>query len=159
MAMTTTDPAIQNAQVIRGLLKDIQGNLFQIAGLVAETQEAKGWTFRELAVWSEKEGLGFESNQRISQLLNWHHTVQVGGLPTAVAKIPSEWSLRLADSRELAARSVSFDAAVGDAEGPGWKLLHGDFRDRLEALEDGSVDAIITDPPYSAEALPMCLPR
>lgn len=34
-------------------------------------------------------------------------------------------------------------------------LLHGDFRDRLTALEPGSVDLIVTDPPYPKEDLPL----
>jgi site-specific DNA-methyltransferase (adenine-specific) len=32
---------------------------------------------------------------------------------------------------------------------------HGDFTTRLEDLEPGSVDAVITDPPYPAEHLPL----
>jgi 16S rRNA G966 N2-methylase RsmD len=38
-----------------------------------------------------------------------------------------------------------------DAAGTNWRMFHGDFRDRLADLPDGSVDLIITDPPYPAE--------
>jgi site-specific DNA-methyltransferase (adenine-specific) len=34
-------------------------------------------------------------------------------------------------------------------------MLHGDFRDRLEALPDGSVDLIVTGPPYPTADLPL----
>ena len=35
------------------------------------------------------------------------------------------------------------------------KILLGDFRDRLNALSDGSVDLILTDPPYPKDDLPL----
>jgi hypothetical protein len=41
------------------------------------------------------------------------------------------------------------------SEGPTWEVRHGDFRDVLSDLEPGSVDAIVTDPPYTADALPL----
>ena len=34
-----------------------------------------------------------------------------------------------------------------------WQMVHGDFRDVLAGLEPGSVDAIVTDPPYGDDAL------
>lgn len=43
----------------------------------------------------------------------------------------------------------------GDTEGVGWKLLLGDFRDRFTEIPDGSVTAIVTDPPYPEEYLPL----
>lgn len=46
-------------------------------------------------------------------------------------------------------------ASDGDAQGDGWKLLLGDFRDRLAELPAGSVNVIVTDPPYPAEYLPL----
>jgi hypothetical protein len=46
------------------------------------------------------------------------------------------------------------DATLPDYEGEdGLALLHGDFRDRLRELGNGTVDLIITDPPYPADAL------
>ncbi len=82
----------------------------------------------------------------------------------AVAEVPTDlgraavarWSERTAKAdEEAAARRAVFDAAVADAEGDGWKLLHGDFRERLAEVPDGSVDVIVTDPPYPAEFLPL----
>lgn len=34
--------------------------------------------------------------------------------------------------------------------GPGWELYQGDALDVLRGLPDGSVDAVVTDPPYTA---------
>ena len=62
---------------------------------------------------------------------------------------------RVAQENESKARRITMDGTVGDAEGEMWKMLHGEFQDRLAGLEDGSVDAIITDPPYSADFLPL----
>lgn len=68
----------------------------------------------------------------------------------------AKWCKRkTAHTEELDARATSFDATVADAEGDRWKMLHGDFRSRLSELEPGSVDIIITDPPYPAEFLPL----
>jgi hypothetical protein len=62
---------------------------------------------------------------------------------------------RVSYQREMKTRQPAFDASVSDAQGQHWKMQHGDFRDRLESLESASVDAIVTDPPYSADALPL----
>ncbi len=68
----------------------------------------------------------------------------------------AKWSDRASKiADESDARDASFDAAASDAAGDGWKMLHGDFRERLMELEPGSVDAIVTDPPYPAEFLPL----
>ena len=58
-----------------------------------------------------------------------------------------------AQQQEAEARSIQMADVPADAEGPGWRLLAGDFRDRLNELPDGSVDLIVTDPPYPAEFL------
>lgn len=48
------------------------------------------------------------------------------------------------------------DAEPADAADNGQvRLLHGDFRDRLGGLEPGSVDLIVTDPPYEKDELPL----
>ena len=60
---------------------------------------------------------------------------------------------RVAHQREQDARQVTLDAVKADAEGPGWELFCGEFQSRLGALEDGSVDAVIADPPYNADSL------
>jgi len=75
-----------------------------------------------------------------------------GVTPQAVSKIVQA---EKAKREEVKARESVFDAAASDATGDGWKLLHGDFRERLMELEPGSVDAIVTDPPYPAEFLPL----
>ncbi|HLW45140.1 MAG TPA: DNA methyltransferase [Acidimicrobiales bacterium] len=40
-------------------------------------------------------------------------------------------------------------------EGRAWEVRCGDFRDALADLPDASVDAIVTDPPYNAEGIPL----
>ena len=37
---------------------------------------------------------------------------------------------------------------VMDLQGEGWKVLAGSCLDRLKELEDNSIDAVVTDPPY-----------
>jgi 16S rRNA G966 N2-methylase RsmD len=68
----------------------------------------------------------------------------------------SSWAKRVTQTAEEAeARRVQADTIQPDAEGDGWKMLHGDFRERLAEVPDGSVDLIVTDPPYPAEFLPL----
>ena len=47
------------------------------------------------------------------------------------------------------------DPSVSDITSNEVSLLHGDFRERLTGLPDGSVDLIVTDPPYPKEDLPL----
>jgi 16S rRNA G966 N2-methylase RsmD len=56
---------------------------------------------------------------------------------------------------EANARTIKVDAVQADATGPGWRMLAGDFRERMAEIPDGSIDAIVTDPPYPAEFLPL----
>jgi len=56
---------------------------------------------------------------------------------------------------EQQAREIVMAPVVVDASGPGWRLLSGDFRERLMELPAGCVDLIITDPPYPNEFLPL----
>jgi hypothetical protein len=53
--------------------------------------------------------------------------------------------------------TVTEDGAEEDGaeEQVSYQLWHGDFRDRLTELEDGSVDLILTDPPYPKDDLPL----
>lgn len=62
---------------------------------------------------------------------------------------------REAERKEQAARETKLAPVVVDAQGDGWRMLAGDFRDRLAELPDGCVDLIVTDPPYPAEFLPL----
>jgi ParB-like chromosome segregation protein Spo0J len=41
------------------------------------------------------------------------------------------------------------------SEGPGWEIRTGDFRQVLADIPDQSVDAIVTDPPYNVEGMPL----
>jgi 16S rRNA G966 N2-methylase RsmD len=63
---------------------------------------------------------------------------------------------RQAQQQEQAAREIMLESELSaDAEGGHWRLLHGDFRQRLADLPDGCIDLIVTDPPYPAEFLPL----
>jgi 16S rRNA G966 N2-methylase RsmD len=62
---------------------------------------------------------------------------------------------RVAQAKEQAAREIKVAAVTVDHQGPGWRLLAGDFRERLLDLPAGSVDLIVTDPPYPNEFLPL----
>jgi ParB/RepB/Spo0J family partition protein len=62
--------------------------------------------------------------------------------------------------REWAERAAAAAAAAAEEEDEpglpdGVDIRLGDFRDALKDLEPGSVDAIITDPPYPAEFVPL----
>ena len=62
---------------------------------------------------------------------------------------------RVAQAQEQAAREIKVATVTVDHQGPGWRLLAGDFRERLLDLPAGSVDLIVTDPPYPNEFLPL----
>lgn len=57
--------------------------------------------------------------------------------------------------QEQEAREATLAEVMVDANGPGWRLLAGDFRERLLDLPAGCVDLIVTDPPYPTESLPL----
>ena len=52
------------------------------------------------------------------------------------------------------------EAAAGPAEhvGDGWELRTGDFREVLADMTDQSVDAVVTDPPYNNDGVPLYEP-
>jgi hypothetical protein len=52
------------------------------------------------------------------------------------------------------------DAAQGPSQhtGKAWELRTGDFREVLADLADGSVDAVVTDPPYNNDGVPLYEP-
>jgi len=71
----------------------------------------------------------------------------------SVLAIAKHIAAQRARKSELNARLIE---PIDDyAEGPGWRLFGGDFRDRLSLLPDGCIDAIVTDPPYNADSLPL----
>lgn len=57
------------------------------------------------------------------------------------------------------ARAAEREQALGSMENVALneriQIVHGDFRDALSGLPDGSVDLILTDPPYPAKYLPL----
>lgn len=62
---------------------------------------------------------------------------------------------KAAQEAEQEARESTLSSVTVDAQGPGWRLLAGDFRQRLLELPAGCVDLIVTDPPYPTESLPL----
>lgn len=75
-----------------------------------------------------------------------------------------EWTRKEPQWKALVTRSRQWkrehtpakpDPEVVDASSERIRLWHGDFRERLTALEAGSVDLIVTDPPYPKDDLPL----
>lgn len=75
--------------------------------------------------------------------------VEAGEL--ALDKAEKQVARRLKDAEEQEAREIVMAEVPSDASGENWRLYHGAFQDRLAELPDGSVDLIVTDPPYPAE--------
>lgn len=64
----------------------------------------------------------------------------------------------LAIATKMRAREREHTPAQGhaeDVERERLRLWHGDFRDRLTELDAGTVDLIVTDPPYPKDDLPL----
>lgn len=80
---------------------------------------------------------------------------QVGAGTIALDAAYKQAKRREAQTEEQSAREILMADIPVDAHGDNWRLLAGDFRDRLAELPDGSVDLIITDPPYPAEFQPL----
>jgi site-specific DNA-methyltransferase (adenine-specific) len=55
---------------------------------------------------------------------------------------------------------VRSDAAKGPSlhTGESWELRTGDFRDVLADIGDGTIDAVVTDPPYNKDGVPLYEP-
>lgn len=73
----------------------------------------------------------------------------------ALDKAEKQLARKQADQAEQEARKTVLAPVTVDAEGNRWRMLAGDFRERLADLPDGVVDLIVTDPPYPAEFLPL----
>lgn len=71
----------------------------------------------------------------------------------ALSAAEKQANRREAERKEQEARQTVMADVPVDASGEGWSLLHGDFRERLESIPDGTVDLILTDPPYPREFL------
>jgi hypothetical protein len=92
--------------------------------------------------------------KRFEQHLAEVQTKPNGELTTAgVLSLARHLTAQKARKSELDARQV--DPADDYAEGPGWRMFGGNFQDRLSILPDGTIDAIVTDPPYPADSLPL----
>lgn len=81
-----------------------------------------------------------------------------------IAKIPEavfEAAVSRPQNRLLrVAREAAADARRGEPTEPrtthgAMDIRHGDFREVLADIPDGTVDAVITDPPYPAEYIPL----
>lgn len=69
----------------------------------------------------------------------------------ALDKAEKQVTRRLQTEQEQQAREIVMSDVASDQQGTNWRMYHGDFRERLMELPAGSVDLIITDPPYPAE--------
>lgn len=85
-----------------------------------------------------------------------NHLDKVKSGDKAIDAVHKQVKREQAQAEEQEAREITIDTVLRpDAEGDGWRMLHGDFRERLADLPDGSVDLIVTDPPYPREFLPL----
>lgn len=76
---------------------------------------------------------------------------------TALGDVAPGPDLRRSEEKaRLAALARRRAEAVPEvAEGPGWEIRLGDFREVLADLPDGSVDAVVCDPPYDVAGAPL----
>jgi ParB/RepB/Spo0J family partition protein len=70
-----------------------------------------------------------------------------------VADVKGEARKAKAKAKFIAAKA-DWDAGTAATESV-WRVEHGDFRQVLNDIEDDSLDAIVTDPPYPDEFLPL----
>lgn len=75
--------------------------------------------------------------------------VKAGTLPLKTAEAQAKRITK--QKEEQTARVIVMAEVPSDATGEHWRMYVGDFRDRLAELPDGSVDLIVTDPPYPEE--------
>ncbi|RLB68531.1 MAG: hypothetical protein DRH08_00660 [Deltaproteobacteria bacterium] len=80
---------------------------------------------------------------------------------TEEADVEQGWKKMVGHARakrresQIADTTATAVTLAGDTTKGDISVLHGDFRDRLYDLPDGSVDLIITDPPYPEEFMPL----
>lgn len=75
--------------------------------------------------------------------------VKAGALPIKTAEAQAKRITH--QKQEQQARTIIMQQLPADASGDNWRMYAGDFRDRISELPDGSVDLILTDPPYPEE--------
>jgi DNA methylase len=103
--------------------------------------------------FSRRREISFAHHQEVAPL---EPSEQDAWLEQAIAEEWGHKELRHAIKRakELVPRT-SGTLPKGDHETEGVHVLFGDFRQRLLEIEPGSIDLIITDPPYPKEDLPL----
>jgi hypothetical protein len=57
-------------------------------------------------------------------------------------------------ARDQSARAATLADQPADHRGADWSIVNGRFQDRLTDF-DGTVDVVVTDPPYNRDALPL----
>lgn len=136
----------------------------------AQIGEALGVAQQTISLWTEtftNAGKGFRPDNRVKIPKGAREDIaQRIDAGESLAQVAADYNVThtairktvnkvKAAEEEAQARQADADTIQPDAEGDRWKMLHGDFRDRLADLPDGSVDLIVTDPPYPAEFLPL----
>jgi hypothetical protein len=91
---------------------------------------------------------------RLSRLPDLDERIAAGDVtPELERATVDEWLREKARDRfEL--RLSNYEAGA-NRNGPGYVVGHGAFQEALADLQPGSVDAIVTDPPYGDEGLPL----
>lgn len=124
----------------------------------AAAAEDIGWSFQTCAN-AASVARAFETSRR-REVLSWSHHAEVAALDPVDADdllakaTKNDWSTRqlrtetrqLRQSRERAALAAA--APIGTADDEPIQVVHADALDLLADLPDGSVDLLLTDPPY-----------
>jgi 16S rRNA G966 N2-methylase RsmD len=134
----------------------------RIGQLLAETPKESGgdkYSTREdlsSPVQSTRNKTGYKLSAKSQQLAAIPEEVFEANkrLPTAgLLSIAKHTAAQRARKSERDARRI--DLSDEFARGKGWQMFGGVFQERLLELPDGCLDAIVTDPPYPAESLPL----
>ena len=156
--------------VVRFQQQELAAKMAQDGMTQAEIGEALGVPRPTIARWVEtnvQSNNGFRPDNRVKIPKGEHQVIaQRIDDGDSLAQVAADYNVThtairktvnkvKAAAEEAAARQADAETIQPDAQGDGWKMLHGDFRDRLTELPDGSVDLIVTDPPYPAEFLPL----
>lgn len=125
----------------------------QKASVVAPGQQETDWerkTINQAAKLTGSSGRSVARAKRIDETdKELAAKVQSGELPLKTAE--RQLKRKQAQEQEQQARAIIMTEVRSDAEGQLWRMYVGDFRERLNEIPDGSVDLILTDPPYPRE--------
>lgn len=156
--------------VVRHQQQELAAKMAQDGMTQAEIGEVLGVSQRTISDWVEtfsNAAKGFRPDNRVKIPKGAHEVIaQRIDDGESLAQVAADYNVThtairktvnkvKAAAEEAAARQADAETIQPDAQGDGWKMLHGDFYDRLTELPDGSVDLIVTDPPYPAEFLPL----